>query len=346
MANILFRNNASGTLAAGINPGDTSLTLDSGQGSLFPSPTGTEYAKMALEDVGGNIEIVHLTLRAGDVLTVVRAQEGTSALAFASGSRCELRATSAVYQEFLQRAGDTLPGTYDMTGGTIDGGTYQDGEVVNSPMRGDSGVTTNQIAVPPGGGPPTIGGSLIYTAANLTAAVASALVFSTGMVMLWHGTLGSIPAGWQICDGTGGTPDLRDKFVIGAGSTYAWQDTGGAASVTSGAGGTHLPVIQGTSLTLAETPVHSHRLYVWEGGLNPDNAFAFNAAPQAKALAGNDGGSGRTQAYRSTTTFGNKLVEDAGTGAAHSHNADTVPDHTHSVATLPPFVALFFIMRL
>lgn len=41
-----------------------------------------------------------------------------------------------------------------------------------------------------------------------------------GMIMLWHGSVATIPSGWHLCDGTVGTPDLRDRFVMSAGTTY------------------------------------------------------------------------------------------------------------------------------
>ena len=49
-----------------------------------------------------------------------------------------------------------------------------------------------------------------------------------GFICLWSGALVDIPSGWHICDGNAGTPDLRDKFIIGAGSTHAVGATGGA----------------------------------------------------------------------------------------------------------------------
>ena len=49
----------------------------------------------------------------------------------------------------------------------------------------------------------------------------------TGIICLWYGAIVNIPAGWTLCDGNNGTPDLRDKFVVGAGSTYAVNETGG-----------------------------------------------------------------------------------------------------------------------
>ena len=74
-----------------------------------------------------------------------------------------------------------------------------------------------------------------------TAFVQAAL--PVGSVIMWYGLLGTIPTGWQACDGTNGTPDLRDRFVVGAGTTYALGATGGANSVT---------------LTTAQIPSHTH----------------------------------------------------------------------------------------
>jgi len=42
-----------------------------------------------------------------------------------------------------------------------------------------------------------------------------------GIICLWHGSVATIPNGWRLCDGTEGTPDLQDKFIIGAGNTFA-----------------------------------------------------------------------------------------------------------------------------
>lgn len=50
-----------------------------------------------------------------------------------------------------------------------------------------------------------------------------------GTITSWAGAIVDIPANWFLCDGTNGTPDLRDKFVPGAGTTYAPADTGGNA---------------------------------------------------------------------------------------------------------------------
>lgn len=68
----------------------------------------------------------------------------------------------------------------------------------------------------------------------------------SGIIAMWSGTTGNIPTGWVLCDGTNSTPDLRDRFIVGSGTSYTTGDTGGAASVT---------------LTTSQMPAHSHSIY-------------------------------------------------------------------------------------
>lgn len=107
MSKYLFTNRASSTLAFAITPTATSLTVASGQGSLFPSPSSGEIFHVALVDTSGNFELVRCTARSGDVLTVARGVEGTVAQAFSAGSRVELRLTAEIMSSFIQ--GTVLP---------------------------------------------------------------------------------------------------------------------------------------------------------------------------------------------------------------------------------------------
>jgi len=92
---VLFKNNAHSTLASSINDSVTSVTVASGHGNArFPTVTGSDYFYATLIDGSNNLEVVKCTGRSSDVLTIVRAQESTSARAFSTGDRIELRITA------------------------------------------------------------------------------------------------------------------------------------------------------------------------------------------------------------------------------------------------------------
>jgi microcystin-dependent protein len=93
-------NNATGLLASNINSSVTSLSLASSAGSLFPSLGTGEWCPIVVVDGAGNREIMRCTARSGDVLTVVRGQEGTSARSFNAGARVDARLTAAALAEF------------------------------------------------------------------------------------------------------------------------------------------------------------------------------------------------------------------------------------------------------
>ena len=98
MATQLFTNNATGSLVSSISSSATSLVLTAGQGALFPTITGADYFLVTLFDNSSVLEICKCTARSSDTLTVTRAQEGTTASGFATGSLCELRATKGTYE--------------------------------------------------------------------------------------------------------------------------------------------------------------------------------------------------------------------------------------------------------
>lgn len=82
-----------------------------------------------------------------------------------------------------------------------------------------------------------------------------------GTIVIWSGTADNIPTGWQLCDGTNGTPDLRDKFVLGAGTAHSAGETGGEEEVT---------------LTVNQMPSHGHSLSNSYGAGNINgNAYNF-----------------------------------------------------------------------
>jgi len=92
---VKFSNNGHSTLAASAASNATSITVASGHGARFPSLSSGEYFYATLIDASNNLEIVKVTARSSDVLTATRAQESTTARAYAIGDRIELRVTAA-----------------------------------------------------------------------------------------------------------------------------------------------------------------------------------------------------------------------------------------------------------
>jgi len=145
---ILFTNNASTTLASGITNVATSLTVSTGTGALFPSPTSVDYFLCTLENASGTTrEIVKVTARSTDTFTIVRAQEGTTAEAFSAADKVELRLTAGVMQPAANAVGtqglyenvNTISANYTITTGS--------NAMSAGPITINSGVT---VTVPSG----------------------------------------------------------------------------------------------------------------------------------------------------------------------------------------------------
>ena len=134
--------------------------------------------------------------------------------------------------------------------------------------------------------------------------------FVAGMIILWSGSSATIPTGWLLCDGSSSTPDLRNRFVVGATSTYAVNATGGSADAI---------VVSHTHTATVTDPGHTH---VW------NYAAMTGTSPGAGSYSG---GTGSTQVTVSNTT--GITVANSTTGSSGTN------------ANLPPYYALCYIMK-
>ena len=122
---VVFSNNAKTTLASSVSTSATSISV--ADGSVFPALSGSDYAYVTFEDTSGNVEIVKLTALSGNTLTVVRAQDNTSARAFSSGDKCELRLTAAGLNEVTTLPSNIAAVSLDISGDIdVDGTTNLD----------------------------------------------------------------------------------------------------------------------------------------------------------------------------------------------------------------------------
>ena len=129
--------------------------------------------------------------------------------------------------------------------------------------------------------------------------------FVTGMIIMWNSTVASIPSGFVLCDGNNSTPDLRDKFIVGAkqdDSGTAKTNVSGSLTQTGGSA-TH-------TLTEAEMPSHVHHVQI-----TTDSGSPFGSV----FAAGNNSSQG--------------FVATSSKGSGNAHN------------NLPPYYALCFIMK-
>lgn len=117
---IKLSNNAFATLAASINSSATSITLTTGQGARFPSLGAGDYFYATLVDTSNNLEIVKCTARSTDVLTVVRAQESTTARAYSTGDRIEIRLTAQTFLDATAIENDEIVAAMIAAGAVTD----------------------------------------------------------------------------------------------------------------------------------------------------------------------------------------------------------------------------------
>jgi len=163
---------------------------------------------------------------------------------------------------------------------------------------------------------PTAAAGTSTTQIATTAFVQTALPI--GSVIMWFGTVGNIPAGWQVCDGTNGTPDLRDRFVVGAGTTYSVGDTGGTNSVT---------------LTTSQIPGHTHSGTTATTGIS--HTHTFSATTSNTDLSHFHTGSGSTSTVNVDHVHSGNT---ANTNISHTHTFSGTTGgqnvgHTHSGST-------------
>lgn len=177
---------------------------------------------------------------------------------------------------------------------------------------------------------PTAAAGTSNTQIATTAFVATAVTNSipSGGIIMWSGSIGAIPSGWYLCNGSNGTPDLRDKFIAGAGNTYAIGATGGSADATNVAH-THT-----FSVTSGAAGGHTHDVMDGAGGTNT-NSITLGG--------GNFSGQDSPTTWRSSTTY--TLIQAVGD---HTHSVSGTTASTGSSATnanLPPYYALAYIMK-
>lgn len=137
-----------------------------------------------------------------------------------------------------------------------------------------------------------------------------------GTIAIWYGAVAAVPNGWHLCDGAGGTPDLRDRFIVGAGNSYGKGVTGGEA---------------GHTLSVDEMPGHTHTMtphsHSYESMVAPSETDNRNEVVGASGYYVDMYKQSRTSGAAGSGATGSK-----GSGGAHENR--------------PPYYALAYIMKV
>jgi hypothetical protein len=155
--------------------------------------------------------------------------------------------------------------------------------------------------------------SQLATTEFVTTAVSTS--FPSGGIIIWSGSALAIPTGWLLCNGSSGTPDLRNRFVVGAGSTYAVGATGGSADAV---------VVSHTHTATVTDPGHIH---------NFPNCKSAQAGFDNGGASALDAVSERTPSLTTNTSSTGISVGISTTGSSGTN------------ANLPPYYALCYIMK-
>jgi microcystin-dependent protein len=320
---IKFTGTPSGTCTVTISPNNIqriytiynttnqTVTMSQGSGSTVSVPAG-EVAQLYADGAGSGASVVQLTDKLKDVLysgDIGSTVQGYDADLAAIGALAKTDGNFIVGNgsTWVAESGNTALASLGVTATATELNKLDGVTATTAEINKLDGVTASTAEL-------NILDGLTATTSNLN--TASTHYVPSGGIILWSGSAGSIPSGWFLCDGSNGTPDLRNRFVVGAGSSYAVGATGGADSVT---------------LSTSQIPSHSHSFSATTGG-SGSHSHGFSATTggsgsHSHGFSATTGGSGsHSHTYSGTTS---------GTSVDHTHNfsgtTSHVGDHTHSI---------------
>lgn len=297
LSRIEFANNASTRIAKDIQTSENTITVASGETSYFPElPYSDSYFMLTLVDDNGNFEIVKCTAKSDTTFTVERAQEGTTARFFKQGTTIENRLTAgSITQVFQQSVGtDTEHGIFRIAS--------------TDEIRNGATQPTAPAACTPENLKPVLNEIQVNA-------------FIKGGIVAFSGEfdgVNPIPTGgaigdknWRICDGGEGTPDLRNRFIMGCDTPISIGTTGGSNTreITTGP----------CTLTVAQIPSHNH----WNSG----NTSPY-LAPASSGMSGSYG------------SWHDRGTSFTGSSQAHTHTISASDDNR------PAYYALAYIIKI
>ncbi len=171
------------------------------------------------------------------------------------------------------------------------------------------------------------------TNANATINTLLSSAIPVGVIVMWSGQVTNVPTGWALCNGSGGTPDLRGKFIVGAGGTYSLGQTGGAERNDI----SHTHAINPDAPPTSVAGNHAHHV---EGQTNACIGDCVDGADSGSKSVGSD-------THQHSFSIGTSGAGDhSHTVNNHAHGGITQSSNTTTIDNRPPYYALAYIMKL
>ena len=337
-ANVVGNTSLIGTLGVG---GAAAFTNTVGFSVTPTAPTqspGTNTTQLAttafVQNVAGNLGTMS-TQNANNVAITGGTINGTT---IGASTAAAITGTTVTASSQFSGPGTGLTGTASSL--TV-------GAAVNATNSTNATNATNATNVVSGG---TIASNVTATTqvvgtSNTTVATTAFVrsIIPAGVIMLWSGSVASIPSGWYLCDGNNSTPDLRNRFIVGAGSTYAVAATGGSADAT---------LVSHTHTATVSDPTHNHSASssVSDPGHSHSfgSTFVYNVPSGSQLNIRGDYNAVRGDYTAPVLNAATTGVSVSTTNTAASTGISVSNSSSGSSATnanLPPYYALAYIMK-
>jgi hypothetical protein len=286
------------TTATNLSGGSVSATTGTFSGSVTVSTGGATGGGIILADDGDIVDL--------------------------NNSYCSMRFTSGVQIYSGNRTGSaviTLGSNGVVTASSFSGaGTGLTGTASSLTVGNATNATTVTTTVASGATGTTQAVGTNNTTIATTAFVRS--IIPAGVILMWSGSIASIPSGWVLCNGGSGTPDLRDRFIVGAGSGYGVGATGGSPDAIV------------VSHTHTATSTDSGHVHAPPTGLNSpylSNPFSGDGSIDSSGFTG--------------PTERNPVAGNSASAVANITTTVASAGSSGTNANLPPYYALAYIMK-
>ena len=229
----------------------------------------------------------------------------------------------------------------------LESATYIDGLVSTNPLatdglnQGDDHLRLIKSAVKATF--PNLTGAVTASQAELNLLAGLTSLIPSGVIVMWSGAVGSIPAGWKLCNGSNSTPDLRDRFIVGSGT-----DSGGTHDIGDSGGANSL------ALSEANLPSHSHSFSGSTGSAGSHTHSVTDPGHTHTTTGQSYGDSGdgvvATGSYDAAFSNINSATTgiSIGSAGAHTHSVSGTVGNTGSGTAIdnrPAYYSLAFIMK-